>query len=270
MVFYSDIQYTTHRLELYLYRDTSKKLFEMEKCIMQEEIISNEDKLIIRPEKVKTETHLKFIIDIDNNTIKIEFCEFNNAFRILIKQYGFVWNKPYWIRRINSINNINDVAIDIARRLLINGFCIMVFDNDIYKRIISGEYKPEITKWIAARRTGKYKDWFSIHWTFSENLYTKAKRITGAIWDNPNIVVSLEHFEEVIDFATIYNFQFSDGAKKLIEKAKELKTNSFIINILEKENIESNNQLDILNITGGIEILNEFKDDIITPPTDGG
>ena len=87
--------------------------------------------------------------------------------------------------------------------------------------------EPEQTRWIKRRASGKYEGWLAISWAgFDNDLYKKARSLPGSRWSSPNVVVKVDHYREVEEFAKLYGFKFSDGAKRAIEaykKAQEIR-----------------------------------------------
>jgi len=183
---------------------------------------------IVRPKEVISETIAKITI-LHKRTIDIQFSEKNEEFRKLIKSYDFTWNAG-WERKIIPINgSIEDRIAEIANVLLNEGFIISIIDEEIRKNAINGTYKPEHTRWIRKRIDGTYKDCFSISWkNYHEDFYKEAKNITSSKWSNPSVIIYPEHFEEVEDFAQMYDFRFSDSAKEHLEISKLKKENALI------------------------------------------
>ena len=102
-----------------------------------------------------------------------------------------------------------------------------------------------------------------VTWGRDEDLYGRAKAITGAKYDKPNVVVSPEHFAEVLDFAKMYKFEISDGAKRIIAAAEDVRDNS-IIGIAaepkEKDYAIVTSRPPVLKVPDEVEIADEFKD----------
>lgn len=216
----------------------------------------------VRPESPKTETVAE--IRILDDILEIRFPEKRDSFREIVKSdLKMVWSDG-WKRRINFKNGtIEDRAAEAGNRLLHAGFPIRIFDAVIREKAISADYKIECTRWITARIEGNYKGWLSISWSRDEDLYRKAKNVTGAKYDKPNVVVSPEHFAEVLDFAEMYKFEISDGAMKIIAVAEEVRDNS-IIGIAaepkEKDYAIVQDKPPVLEIPTEVDVADEFKD----------
>ena len=152
--------------------------------------------------------------------------ERNDAFRLLVKSLGYKWDgNTQWEREITKYTgSANDRAVELGNALLLSGFAIRFDDNDLCRRAIAGEYEAECTRWIKLRVGGQYVGYLSIGWTKGDqDIYNAARKIHGSKWDKPNVVVPIECYAEVEDFADMLGFQFSDGAKKAIEAYKDAK-----------------------------------------------
>jgi len=217
----------------------------------------------VRPENPKTETVAE--IRILDDLLEIRFPEKRDSFRELVKkELNMVWSEGSWKRRIRMKNGtIEDRAAEAGNKLLYAGFSIRIFDAEIRERAINADYKPECTRWISRVVEGKYFGWFVISWSRDENLYRRAKSITGAKYDKPNVVVSPEHFAEVLDFAEMYKFEISSGARDVITRAEEVRNNSIIgiaMEPKEKDYAVVTSRAPVLEIPDDTEVLDEFKD----------
>lgn len=216
----------------------------------------------VRPENPKTETVAE--IRILGDILEIRFPEKREDFRMLVKkELKMVWSDG-WKRRIGIKQGaIEDRAAEAGNKLLYAGYPIRIFDAEIRKKAITADYKPECTRWIMSRTEGAYKGWLGISWDRDEDLYRQAKAITGAKYDKPGVVVSPEHFAEVLDFAEMYKFEISDKAMETIVKAREIRDNS-IIGIAaepkEKDYAIVQDKPPVLEIPESVEIADEFKD----------
>ncbi len=178
--------------------------------------------LILRPPQPVTEqiAHLAII----GNLLTLAFREHNDAFRQLARELRFRWNESEMRReRVITAQTgaAEDRLIEAAYKLLGAGFVVSIPDAIDRERILAGEYADEHTRWVTKRTTGKYAGWFSIQWAYGEELYFKAKALPGSRYAKPNVVVPSEYFEEVEDFAALYDFRLSDGAQALFAEARD-------------------------------------------------
>jgi len=216
---------------------------------------------VIRPLSPVTETIAN--ISLAENKIAISFKEKNDDFKEIVKTHGYRWNTPWEKKLSYATGNIEDRIAEIGHALLADGFQIRVLNTDIHKKIKSGDFEQEHTRWISVL-IDSHPDSFYIAWNYNDNLYDAAKRITGARYEKPGVIVDMEQIDEVMDFADIYKYKFSPGAKKLIERAKKTREAATVISIHKKNKpiLPSGEQVDIkeLNIPETVDIDDELKD----------
>lgn len=217
----------------------------------------------VRPESPITETVAE--IRILGDILEIIFPEKRDDFRKIVKsELKMGWSGSSWQRvLITTHGTPEDRAAEAGNNILRKGFPIRIFDTEIRNKAINADYKPECTRWVQAMMDGKYTGWLVISWGKDEDLYRKAKAITGARYNKPYVVVSPEHFVEVLDFAQMYKFEISKGAKEIIAKAEEVRDNS-IIGIAaepkEKDYAIVTDKPPILEIPSEVDVADEFKD----------
>jgi hypothetical protein len=235
---------------------------QMEKSIQKEV----EAQATVRPETAVTETVAE--IRIKENIVEIQFPEKRDDFRQTVRfKMGYTWNysDSVWKRKIAKFSGpIKDRVSEIGHRLLSEGFCIRIFDQDLRERAVSGAFTPEITKWIKARVSGKHKDHFSIWWGKDHDYYRQAKRLACAQWDKPDVVVPMEQFEEVLGFAETHGFSISEGAKNLIDKAEETKRLALTVSVEPPKNPDPKPKSDgkppVLEVPEHVDVADEFLD----------
>lgn len=216
----------------------------------------------VRPENPITETVAE--VRILDDILEIRFPEKRDSFREIVKsEFKMVWFDG-WKRRINIKNGtIEDRAAEAGNRLLHAGFPIRIFDAEIREKAINADYKPECTRWVQARTEGKYAGWLVVSWARDEDLYRRAKAITGAKYDKPNVIVSPEHFAEVLDFVEMYKFEISDKAMAIIKAAEDVRDNTIVAiasEPKEKEYAAITDKPPVLDIPTEVDVADEFKD----------
>lgn len=189
----------------------------------------------VRPEKAVTETVAEARVLED--AIEISFPERRDDFRELMHdKLHMHWANTCWRREIIPRNGTPiDRAVEAAHRLLAAGYPIRIFDPDIRARAISGQYEPECRRWVAVYVSGKYEGWFAVSWKKPDDFYRAAKRIGGARWNSPDMAVPPEKWEEVLDFARMYDFQLSASAQEAAMAAHEARDKALIVNVLPRE-----------------------------------
>ncbi len=182
----------------------------------------------VRPENPLTETVAE--IRLKGDFLEVYFPEKRDDFWRLIKKIlGFSWTGACWQRKLSVKTGLPlDRLADTGNSLLVAGFPIRIYDDAARGKAISGEFDPEVGRWIMARTSGDYRGWFSINWPKVDDFYSVAKKITGSRYDKPDVVVQAEHFEEVIDFAEVHGFELSPGAIELAAKAEEARAMALV------------------------------------------
>ena len=153
--------------------------------------------------------------------------EKNEAFILLLKSLGYTWDGHYrvWEKKITPFTgSTNDRAAELGNALLRAGFAIRIDNDDIRARAISGEFAPECTRWIKFASGGIHAGSLVISWPKGQqDIYNAARQIRGSRWASPSVIVPIESYQEVEDFADIMDFQISDGAQKAIQAYKDAK-----------------------------------------------
>lgn len=184
---------------------------------------------IIRPENSVSE--LVVTIEINDDTISIQYPEINDDFKEIVKSHGFRWSGMYWIRTLNDFNgSVDDRAGEIGNLLLKAGFIVQINHISAREKAISGMYEPEQKRWIKRLVDGKYKDYFSLTWEYgNQTIYEATKSIAGSRWSKPSVVIPAAQYEAVLDLADEFGFRLSEGAEELIESAKKTKESSLVV-----------------------------------------
>ncbi|HUM43776.1 MAG TPA: hypothetical protein PKI14_12585 [Fervidobacterium sp.] len=179
------------------------------------------------PKKLETKTVMPencehkepAIIKLHESKVIVEFPR-NDKFREIVKNLGFTWGSC-WVKEITKYNGpARDRAVELGNKLLNAGFPINM-DAGLIDDAVSGNYKPEQKRWIKAFISGEHEGKLSISWVgYDDDLYRVAKKLPSAKWTGKSLAVKVNYWQEVEDFANLYGFSFSDGAKELIEKYK--------------------------------------------------
>ena len=173
---------------------------------------------IIRPPKPRSKTICR--ISVGETSIKLLFPERLDSFRDAVKSFGFRWESPLWLKAVNK-GGICDRAAEISRALLDAGFAVQTEYAGITVAALKNTYTPESLRLISARASGVFKGWLAIRWPRAEDYYEKAKAITAAKYSDGEVLVPPEHFEEVLDFASIYDFSVTPEAEAEIQTMRQ-------------------------------------------------
>ena len=221
----------------------------------------NQDKFesdIVIPQSSVTDSVAK-IWHIESK-VMISFPEKNSSFDGIMKTLSFIKKNNVWVKDINYITgSSSDRAAEAGHILLESGFQIKVEDKSVRAIAINGRYKPVCERWITKKASGKYSGWFAIELNSDEDeLRKSALTITGTRIDNMDIVVPVNRYDEVMDFAEIHGFKFSPGAKFIIRQAKRENHNLMKMENENKDTIKRKPAK--LTIPSEVKIDDELKD----------
>ena len=157
---------------------------------------------------------------VEGATVCARYPEKDEAWRVACKRLLYGWSFNCWKRTFAEGVDVAERAAELAHRLLLAGFVVEA-DDAIMQMALAASYTPETFRYVRAYVAGEYAGWFCITWARNEDLYSLATRLPTAHWDGRAVVVSREHYEEVLDFAATHGFLLSDGAKALAQRAQE-------------------------------------------------
>ena len=137
-----------------------------------------------------------------------------------VKAAGFRWNDYAWKLDIDVLTGkASDRAAEIANKLLLAGYQVSV-PASIKDAAVAGKYEPRCTRWIC--RFADDKDHIYITWDRDDDMYDRAENITGAKWaPHRGMRVPTSSADEIEDFAQLYGFQITDGAKEAIAEYRK-------------------------------------------------
>lgn len=245
------------------YAATEKPLPAEEKKIAEEAKNEALIEATVRPATPITETVAE--IKAGDKFVEVSFMEKREDFRQIVRfSLCYSWTGNVWRRDLKPTNGTaHDRAAELGHRLLAAGFPIRIFDDTLRVHAVSGNYEQESKRWVMACTAGQYNGWFHISWPKGEDFYKAAKKLKGSRYESPSVVVPPEQFEEVIDFADMYKFSISDGAKKVIESAKALRDSALTASVTPRKNEklpEPGDKPAPLAVPDNVEVADEFKD----------
>lgn len=218
----------------------------------------------VRPENPKTETVAE--IRAMESAVEISFPEKRDDFRELVKEkLHMKWKDGCWKRSLSTKNGTpEDRAAEAGHLLLAAGFPIRIFDAGIREKAINGTYDPECTRWVMVRKEdADHGGWFAIVWGRDEDFYGAAKKIRGARYSRPHVVVPPEQFEEVLDFAKMYGFKVSSWAQETAETARIARDAALTVSVeppKEPEKVSVSGRPPTLEVPTEVGIADEFAD----------
>lgn len=184
---------------------------------------------VIRPENPVSE--LIAIIEINDDSLSIQYPEINDDFKKIVKSHGFRWSGRYWKRVLNDFNgSVDDRAGEIGNLLLKAGFIVQVNHVSAREKAISGNYEHEQKRWITARIEGQYKGYFALSWEYgNQKIYEASRSIAGSRWSKPSVVIPAAQYEAVLDLADEFGFRLSEGAELLVRETKLSKESALVV-----------------------------------------
>jgi len=205
-------------------------------------------------------------IAYDERHTEVTFPEKNDSFREIVKGLGYKWEPSTWFLLINNTNGpAAERAAEVGNKLLAAGFPVRVYDPEVRRKAIEGDYEPECKRWIMARVKGEYEGWLAVNWKgYDDDLYYAAKKIAGARWSNPSMVVPPENYTEVLDFAQMYGFGISEKAQAIIDVARELKEKALTTGVKvpkSMKNSEPGAVPPVLEVPDEVKIDKELRED---------
>lgn len=186
--------------------------------------------ILIRPENPIVKTVARIVID--DNRVTVLFPEKRDDFRKLVKSFGYSWDGELWYK---NIPKPVDCAAELGYHLLVAKFWIQIPSIEVKELIINEQFEKEHRRKIMLRTSGTYINWFVLHWSYGDDFYKFARRITGSRYNKPYVIVPLESYDEIEDFAEKYDFYISPAAQRAISEARELFDNVLTLNIVEKK-----------------------------------
>lgn len=200
-------------------------------------------------------------VAIIGDAVTARYPEKDDVWRTTCKKLLYTWEINRWQRRFMPGVNLQHRAAELAHRLLRDGFIIEA-DDVVAELVTAASYEPESFRNIRAYTQGEYAGWFCITWARSEDLYALATRLPSAHWDGRAVVVCREYYEEVVDFASTHNFLLSDGAKALVEQARQERESIIIVSIPPLPKLPpATDKRPILPAPEFVEIDRELMDD---------
>lgn len=198
-----------------MYADFLKKKEEIKNRDVVDEIREQEARLTAQPHKKKKDG----IVILEKHAYSIvakyvrdsKFCE-------IVKSKLFKWDGEFWKKEIDEFSGSADERISEVGNLLLNaGFTVRFPNEEAMQNAVSGTFNLECRRRIKYTETQKFRILWDL---YDESLYTTAKSIPGAKWNNGGMEVPVEFYQETEDFAETMKFKFSTAAQKAIEDFK--------------------------------------------------
>ena len=244
----------------FLQKAEREKKAEEEAALVVEHLNQIEIETTLRPENPVTEA-VAVIALSDSDDIRIEFPEKRDDFRAVVKQYGYRYD--YCWHRGGGPNPL-DRAAEIGQAFLAANFIIRIPEQKIREKVISGQFEREHTRMIWRRGSGKYKGWFAIEWRRNEDYYEVARKLPRSRYGKPFVVVPQEYFDEVLDFARMYDFKLSPGAEEIVKEQQGKKEKILVVRVEKPEPVaagkKASGKIPQLEVPENVEIDEGLRD----------
>lgn len=157
------------------------------------------------------------IISMDNRVIILS--KKDQLIIDTVKKQGCKWDsdKYRWYHVTGVVNGTaEDRMAEIGNALLNAGVPVIIHDAKIRKNAISGIFEPKHLRWILSGDSDRIR----IYWAYMDNdLYKRAKELPYARYKDGSVFVSAKYYNEIRDFAKLYDFKFSDKAEAALAEA---------------------------------------------------
>lgn len=208
---------------------------------------------IVSPNKV---CHDGIVTILQQGAFMVAVYQADDIFSSLVQSCFMKWNKR-WERPLTEITgSFQDRAGELGNLLLNHGFRISIQDETARMKAIDGTYEPECRHWI---KKMKNQNVFHIVFPYDEEMAKLAMILPHARWLNHGVVVDLSHYEEVSDFADIFNFKFTKECQNMISQYSELLNNATCIIPSLKTYKEQINKLELILKESGT-IISDLQD----------
>jgi len=244
-------------------RDLEKLMLKTAK-VQEEKPLADAAKLeaTVRPENQITETVAE--IRSLEGRVEVYFPEKREDFREIVRDFGMEWTGLCWRRRVKAHNGtVGARSSELGHKLLATGFIVRIYDDDVRRQAIDGMYEQEHTRWVLCRTGGDHLGWLALVWSRQEDFYRAARGINGSRYDKPSVIVPPEYYDEVLDFAEMYDFRISERAQEAIGQARQARESMLVVKVtapVEREKVTVSGKPPVLEVPESVEIDDEFRD----------
>lgn len=177
----------------------------------------------------------------------------------IVKKHRYSWD-GVWHRKINELTgDFSDRAGEIGNVLLASGYTVKFPDMISKEKAVSGTFVPECDRWIKRISDEQLGIWWSGQ---NDTLYKAARAIPGAKWKDGNMVVSVEFYKELQEFASTLNFQITKKATSVIENYKKSESGYSIDSVSVPDNTPVPDQELLRKALEHSGVIEDLKDDV--------
>lgn len=222
---------------------------------IKEEIDQINAALTISPENKQKEGIVE--ITETNGSIKALYIK-DNDFIDIVKSLGYRWT-GIWEKSITEYTgSATDRAAELGNTLLANGFTVRFPDSDSKDKAISGDFEKECSYWVKYNLDHKQ---LSFTWKGHDNIYDKVMKLPSAKYRSGSVLVSLEFYKEVLDFADTMGFKISKRALEEIKRYKEQESKFDKVSVKAPENNSPSGEEKLRSVLKKSGVIEDLKDD---------
>lgn len=195
-------------------------------------------------------------IAVQDNKVVAEY-EKDEDFRKIVKSLQYTWDGK-WTRSMTAMTGkAEDRAAELGNKLLREGFPVQIIDESAREKAITGDYEPEYDRWIYNGSEGKLE----LIWEGkNDKLYQGAKSIKGARYNRGSVSVPVDQYQELLDFADLYNFRITPKAREKLNAYMDLRESALKVKPGEPEDFVYTDDLESILHTSR-EILQDLRDE---------
>ena len=225
------------------------------------EIEEEKENYTVSPErKEKKPGIVEIVFDSDESRIYAKYIK-DSDFMEIVKSLGYRWSGAAWYKDINEYTgNSDDRSAELGNKLLLAGFTVRFHNVESKNMAISGNFELESDRWIKYRKDGEK---LAVCWKEkNDTLYRAAKKLPGARWKSGAMLVDIEFYHEVLDFAETMGFSVSKTAQEEIGKYKNVESNFETANATPHiENVPSDAKRIAKSLKSNGTIIEDLIDD---------
>ncbi len=225
---------------------------------VRQEMEKEEAALTVEPESREKDGIV--VISVKAGRIGVRYPK-NDDFRKIVKSLGYAWGEV-WCKKITEYSGPEtDRIAELGNKLLANGFAVRFPDKASMDMAVSGSFSPECTRWV---KYNPQKKKLAVTWKgYDDDLYQAARKLSGAKWnrDTGSMMVPVEFYSEVLDFAKTMGFRISNRAEEEIESFKEKAAGFVKANVKEAVSEEKDAKEELRKQLEKAGVIEDLKDE---------
>ncbi len=186
----------------------------------------------IRAEEIAEAT----IVPDDHNGVSVEMSlagsvihliadRFSENFNALVKSRSFAWKKPFWQRDLGTLD-ASSAFVQLAIELMNAHYGVLIFDNELRQRVITGEYEAVSLSSVQAATCKRHG--FKFRLRLAGNLENRShifrlfSSLRGAKDFSGTVYVPADQHVAVVELAEMYDIPLDASAHEVIKIGEAL------------------------------------------------